>query len=142
MVTCNSSCFHVKLASPVLRPESGLSSPSRRVLTGGGLDGDVAALRVRVVLQREDARVAARVLRGLRVHQPQGAVPEQHPEAVQLHVVDPRRRGGAVPRPAVVGEDVGGVLPVGEAPVEEGPVQVRRGGAGDGQVLPFGASYL
>lgn len=111
-------------------------------LTGRIVDGDVGVFGVSVVRHGEHAGVAARVLRVFGVHQPQGAVSERDPEAVQLHVVVPGRRGDAVPRLAVVGEDVGGVLAVGEAPVEEGVVQVRRGVAGDGQVSPLSSSYF
>lgn len=90
----------------------------------------------------EHAGVAARVLRVLGVHQSQRAVTKRDPEAVQLHVVVPGRRGHAAPRLAVVGEDVRGVLAVGEAPVEEGVVQVGRGVAGDGQISPLNSSYF
>lgn len=82
------------------------------------MDGDVVAFRVGAVRRGEDADEAARVLGGLGVHQPQRAVSKFRLELVQLHVVAPGWRGGAAaPGPGVVGEDVGGVLAAGKAPL-------------------------
>lgn len=111
-------------------------------LTVGAVDGDVRALGVRAVRHGEPAGVAARVLRVPGVHESQGAVAERDPEAVQLHVAVPRRRGDAAARPTVVGEDVRGVLAAGEAPLQGGVVEVRRGGAGDGQISALSPSDL
>lgn len=111
-------------------------------LTNRVVDGDLGAFGVFVVRHGEHAGVAARVLRVFGVHQAQRAVSKRDPEAVQLHMLVPRRRGVAVPRAAVVGEDVGGVLAVGEAPLEGGVVEVRRGRAGDGQISRFSPSYF
>ena len=106
------------------------------------VDGDTSALGVSVVRHGEHTGVAARVLLVLGIHQSQRAVSKRDPEAVQLHVAFPRRRGDAFPRLAVVGEDVGGVFAVGEGPVEEGVVQVRRGIAGDGQISALRSFYF
>ena len=95
-----------------------------------------------VVRHGEHAGVAARVHQVLGVHQTQRAVSKRDPEAVQLHVVVPGWRGVAFPRLAAVGEDLGVLLAVGEAPVEEGVVQVRRGVAGDGQVFSLSSFYF
>ncbi len=100
-------------------------------LTDRILNSDISAFGVSVIRHGEHTGVAARVLQVLGVHQTQRAISKWNPEAVQLHVVVPGRRGVAVPRLAVVAEDVGGVLAIGEAPVEEGVVQVKRGVAGD-----------
>ena len=112
------------------------------VLTIIVVDGDFSALGVCDVRHGEHTGVAARVLQVFGVHQSQGPVSKRHRVPVQLHVVVPGPQGDAVPRLAVVGEDEGGVLSVGEAPVEEGLVQGRRGVAGDGQVPPFSSSYF
>lgn len=81
-------------------------------LTTWTINDDVGAFGVRVVLRGEHAGVAACVLRVLGVHQSQGTVSKRDPETIQLHIFVPGRRGGAVPRPAVVGEDVGVVRAV------------------------------
>lgn len=72
---------------------------------------------VSAVWRGEDADEAPRVLRVSGVHQPQRAVSKFHPELVQLHVVAPGWRGGAVPGFGVVRNDAGGVLATGETPL-------------------------
>lgn len=94
----------------------------------------MVAFRVCAVGRGEDTDEVARVLGVPGVHQPQRAFPEFHPELVHLHVVGPGRRGGAEPGVGVVGEDGGGVLATGEAPLQVGVVEVFRGSAGERQV--------
>lgn len=110
-------------------------------LTDRTVDGDVCALGVHVALPGERARVAACVLGVLGVHQSQRPVSKWDPEAVQLHVLVPGRRVDSVPRLTVVGEDVGDVHAIGEAPLKGGVVQVIRGRAGEGEIAPLISSY-
>lgn len=65
-------------------------------LTGRIADGDIGVLRVSAVRRREHTGVDARVLRAPGVHQSQRTVSKWDPEAVELHVVVPGRRGGAL----------------------------------------------
>lgn len=100
-------------------------------------EGHFVAFGVGAVRRGELAGVAPSILWSFGVHQTHGSISKRNLVDVQLHLVPPGRWSDAASWPAVVGEDLGGLIAGGEAPLEGGLVQVSGGTAGEGQIFAF-----